>query len=345
MKTRVFLWVGIALTACFVWFLLFKQKAENPLPTSTTVPTNAAAQLVVTNPVPSPPARPITITNKADEQEILKQYRQGTIGKGQVIIELEEEKNAENQDFYGRVIDQYGQPVVGASVTGVTEVLRDVDESARPQAYRTESDTEGLFQFTGVRGWRFNVTMNMQGYLLGGRGEGYKGPAGEKTSPNDRAIFTMWKLRGPEPLTSYSIDAKIPFDGSPVTFDMATGKAAPNGDLRITLSRSPLQVRRSGQGFDWSVKIEMLQGGLIAENDPYPYWAPDIGYQQSSVFNASSNDVAWQSTYKQDFYIKSPQGQYGRMQANIYTTLTPARIYFDFTINSSGSQNLEPALQ
>jgi hypothetical protein len=153
----------------------------------------------------------------------------------------------------------------------------------------------------------------------------------------------MWKLRGAERLIGQSIGAKIPYDGTPATFDMTTGKENATGDLRITLTRTPLSVKRSGQGFDWAVKIEMLRGGLMVESDPYPYWAPQGGYKTSFDYNISSNALPWYSTISQDFYIQNAQGQYGRMRASVYSAVTPARFECNFLVNPSGSQNLEPS--
>jgi hypothetical protein len=146
-------------------------------------------------------------------------------------------------------------------------------------------------------------------------------------------------------LVSSSIDAKIPHDGTSVNFDMATGKESADGNLRISLVRSPSEVRRSGHTFDWALKIEMLQGGLVAENDAYPYWAPDSGYMSTFEISMSSNNPTWFSKLAQSFYIKNAQGQYGRMQAIVYSALTPARAKIDFTVNPSGSQNLEPDIE
>ena len=46
-----------------------------------------------------------------------------------------------------------------------------------------------------------------------------------------------------------------------------------------------------------------------------------------------------------DFYIRTSNGKYARMQANVYTALTPVRIQLNFTLNPSGSQNLEPSME
>lgn len=273
----------------------------------------------------------------------MAKYHKGLISKDAAMLEILLAKNKANQEIFAKVIDQYGQPVVGADVTGHLILLQGLDSDEKVMNYKTQTDGAGLFQFTGLTGADLGVTVSKIGYLIGGHGEGYKAPVGGKSLPDDRIVFTMWKLHVPaEPLTGQSIDAEIPHDGTSTTFNTATGKESANGDLRVTLIRSPLEVRRGRDKFDWSVKIEMLQGGLIEENDPYDYWAPETGYQPTFEFNVSSNNVPWRSELENKFYIKTSQGQYGRMQFGVYSALTPARLQIEFTINPSGSQNLEP---
>src|SRR5207253_10736991 len=136
----------------------------------------------------------------------------------------------------------------------------------------------GMFQFTGVHGASLEVAVKKDGYEIGARGEGYKGPVGEKTSPTDRAILTMWKLRGAEPMIHRAIDSHIPYDGTAAMLDLAAGKkvADGSGDLRITLRRTPLQIAPGlSHPYNWDVKIETINGHILEENDPYPYWAPE----------------------------------------------------------------------
>lgn len=152
----------------------------------------------------------------------------------------------------------------------------------------------------------------------------------------------MWKLRGSEPLINSGINAKIPHDGTPVTFDIASGKASAGGNFRVTLSQYPLEVKRGWDRFDWSVKLEILNGGLKEENDEYPFWAPTNGYLPSFEFSESTNAVKWLGGLQKTFYIKTAQGQYGLMKLGVYPGRSPTGIEVSFTINPSGSQNLEP---
>jgi hypothetical protein len=281
--------------------------------------------------------------NLTNLPELRKAYDKNLITKEEAMWQQMQWNNLTRQDFYGKVIDQYGQPVVGADVAGHIALEQGWDSDEKYQHYKTQTDANGLFQFTGLRGASLGEKISKAGYEIGGR-KPYQGPVGEKTSPTDRGVYTMWKLRGSEPMVQKEFALKnLPYDGTPATFDLATGKKAPNGDLQITLSRSPLQLHRGWDKHDWTAKIEMLKGGLLPENDPYPNWAPEGGYQSSFETNMSSNSVPWIANPAQSFYIKSSHGQYGRMFLKLYTdslgsnTVATVKLW----INPSGSRNLE----
>jgi hypothetical protein len=337
MKKISLIVLAITASLCLVWWF---HRPTTPLP-APTVETQ-----IVRTPMASSPKNEQS-TNNSTESSFLKdveeRYHQGLIDKGEAMREVFVRQNNQPQAFYGKIIDQDGHPIAEVEVNGNIQMMGGLGDGAKNQAYKTQSDSEGLFDFTGKQGWQLNITVKKDGYLMGERGEGYNGPPGEKTSPTDRAILTMWKLHGPEPLVGYSIESKIPHNGTPAIFDIATQKENPDGDLRATLIRTPLEVRRGKDKFDWNLKVEMPNGGIMGETDSYPYWAPENGYASFIEMNVSSNDVPWRSSLTQNFYIKNSHGQYGRMQVSVYAALTPASIKFDFTINPSGSQNLEPA--
>lgn len=331
MKKRTWLLTIVVLAIIAIW--LFHKPAfqthQEQEPTANT-PT-------MTNPAVQPPVS-ATPSNSATEP-IVSGYKPSVINKGEAMQAAMLEKNNKSLDIYGRVIDQYGQPVAGAKVEG--SILLNVSMvSSGGETHHTETDSDGRFQILGVHGVHMGTQPQKQGYLFDSKLSPQR-PDNYQPDPNNPVIFTMWKLRGAEPLVSYSVDSKIAYDGTSTAFDILTGQTSPNGDLRVTLSRSPREVRRSGQKFDWNIRIEMLHGGLLPEDEPYPYWAPEGDYKQLFEFAMSSNNVPWQSRLTQSFFVKTAQGRYGRMQIDLHAALTPARIEIDLSMNPSGSQNLE----
>lgn len=337
----------IILAVGAMWFLFHKSQPpisqQQEPATNTVVAANSTTSTPVSNStLNQPPVATVTTNIPNDEAAITAKYRQSLIGKDEAVTETMMLRNKNSLDIYGRVIDQYGQPVVGAIIRGDSTLITGYMKNT-VETHFAETDTDGRFSFLGLHGAGMGIWPQKEGYFYNLKLPS-KRPDNYQPDPNNPVVFTMWKIHGVEPLTGQSVDAKIPYDGTPVTFDMTTGKESANGDLRVTLIRSPLEVRRGKDKFDWVVKIEMLHGGLIEESDPYPYWAPETSYQPSFEFNVSSNNVPWLSSLDDNFYVKNAQGQYGRMQFGVYSAVTPARLQVGFTINPSGSQNLEPAL-
>jgi hypothetical protein len=110
-------------------------------------------------------------------------------------------RNAIVIEFYGKVIDQYGQPVVGASVkvkvTGFEE---------KPPIIELRTDANGLFSLSsnrGLRGHKFNVTsIEKDGYEYLKESEKYSftytGSSPERSTPfvpdiNDPIVYKMRK--------------------------------------------------------------------------------------------------------------------------------------------------------
>jgi hypothetical protein len=346
-KRNILLIIAAVVVVVFAVLVLHKPRTETPLqpkPMASVVqPSNSEVRVASNNSVANQPHAAVASSqNTSIPPDIEARYRQGLISKDEAIAETYNLRFKQPRSFYGKVIDQYGQPVVGVEVTGSIEMLNDSGDGLQTQTFETQSDSEGLFDFTGKTGAPIKFTIKKEGYMLGARGEGYKGPPSEQTTPDNRAILTMWKLHGPEKLIGSSIDANIPHDGSPVTFDMTTGKESSNGDLRAAISQFPLDVKTGRERFDWSVKVELINGGLLEENDPYPYWAPANGYQPSFEFNVSSNAPEWVPNLKKSFYAKNAQGQYGIMRFSVYPGRSPTGLEVNFNINPSGSQNLEP---
>ena len=345
MKNRKFV-LAAALTAILllgIWWLRkpFSETASQPIAPARTNPIAPVAgnltatgthKLIVSN------------TTSTNLSEMYQAYRSGQIDKGKMMAAIWQAENKKPQDLFGKIIDQYGQPVVGANVTGDLMLIQGADVGEKEEIHKTQTDANGEFEFTGLQGWKLAVALSKEGYEIGRNPGVYEAPNDEnKTSPTGRSLYKMWKLKGAEPMIHTEFDSRVPYDGTSATFDLATGQKIPNGNLRITLLRNPLQIQRGRDKYDWSVKIEIIGGGILEENDLYPNWAPENGYQPAFEAGMNATDVPWNRELVKNFYIKDNQGRYGRLYVDLFTdSMRPdTGINIRTWINPSGSQNLE----
>ena len=276
-----------------------------------------------------------------------EKYKKGQIDKGQMMQSVWDANNHSWQDRYGKVIDQDGHPVAGVEVTGTIEFVPD----DKPDLiYKTQTDANGLFQFTGLHGAGLAVKVAKAGYEMDNMRGVFK-PSGQ-SSPTNRVVYTMWKLKGAEPMKHAKIDSSVPCDGAPEHFDLLSSKMnhtvadiqPSSGDFIIKLTRDPLIVDRR-KPFNWSVELTITNGGFLEFNNQiYPYEAPAEGYQSHIVFNFPTNMVGWTNEVKRNYYFKAQDGKaYGRMAVDILADRPQPPTYFDADIyvNPAGSRNLE----
>lgn len=209
--------------------------------------------------------------------------------------------------------------------------------------YYAETDSQERFRFVRIRGAGAGFDFEKPGYKYNLRLPSSSCPENYAPDPDHPIVFTMWKLQGAEPMASAKLDDTIPCDGTPVSYNLLTGKRAPNGDMIVKLIRSPVNIVR-GKPFDWTLQLEIQNGGLVEQSDAYPNQAPAEGYQSSVTIDMPAKGASWTEHLTRPFYFKSRGGQnYGRMTIEIYADFQPSPTVFSALIyaNPSGSRNLE----
>src|SRR5882724_498045 len=117
MKYQKYIWLAmILIIGLAVWqFHKPTPASSQPKPPATTSATtgftNPVSVAVPTANQKTSNASP-SIATSAEMTDIENRYREGQIDKGQAIQETLMEENKKSLDLYGRVVDQYGQPVV-----------------------------------------------------------------------------------------------------------------------------------------------------------------------------------------------------------------------------------------
>ena len=247
------------------------------------------------------------------------------------------------------MIDQSSNPVVGVKIKAAVQHLEVAQTSLDKIVYlESASDSTGRLEIHGATGAGFGVEeLEKTGYLPSPKTPNHFGSAsGNRKNP---VIIKMWKLGQSQQLILQDKDTRIPYDGTPITFDLLTGqKTVGNsaGDLRVTLVRNPLSIPVGyKQSFDWHATIEAIGGGVIQSDDDFMYEAPEEGYQPRIQIDMPAGTNKWANIYDISFYAKTRGGQvYSRVKLEFRVNSPKPQTGFTITsaANPNGSRNLQP---
>jgi len=293
------------------------------------------------------------------EKDILAAYHSGKISEPEAELAEAFDRVGPNDkspmDAYGKVIDQNGQPVAGAKVHGYLSFESTDDR----EEHDTKTDEHGRFNFLGLHGKNLDTVPEKAGYEYNIR-LAVRRPPNYVPDPNHPLIFTMWKLRGGEPMW-YADTKGLPYwysffqsNGSPARINLRTcrddkyvsernARGERHYDLEMALHLDePIKTNANRVLFcNWSATIGITNGGLveIPTNTIYPYEAPVEGYQPSLTLNFPTNMVGWTDQFKKRFYFKSENGKtYGRIKIEMNNW---GRLNLEIYANPGGSRNLE----
>jgi hypothetical protein len=255
-------------------------------------------------------------------------------------------------EFYGKVVDERSIPVEGARISFMWTDLSAQGTSTR----ETTSDQQGLFSLSGVRGKRLVVTsVTKEGYYTSFQSNRF---SFEYANPHETTyhepdatnpvVFLLKRKGQAEPLVNGLTLFGFKPDGTRYFLDLVQGKnkREPPGDLIVQFLRGESNRARK---FDWSVKFDVPEGGLLETTEEFMFTAPAEGYQPSIEIVAKADDPNWPSQVKRRFYLVSRNGKcYGRLEATIIPAYNQiSAIDLTYFVNTNSSRNLEydPAVQ
>ena len=359
MKKRIFLVVTVLViigVAVLLWFKAHRatpslESAKPAIAEAAISPTQSPAAAIVGQ--TSPTTQPMAPKIPPQEQ------RRETITAWEQARENEVE-------FWGKIIDQHNEPVVGVKVTATITTHQIPPPGFKPQPttiYSATTDNNGIFYIKGRPGRGFTIeTMKKEGYVLPPALQrrtdnlfwynyDQLDPKGFKANSTAPVIFHLWKIEQPEKLVSGEGFYGIIPDGSVYTVDLLTQKHARGetlGDFRVKINR-PQNVKWGDHGYDWTCEIEGLGGGLIETQDEFMYAAPESGYLPRYDVKISASDEHWSDEIKRQFYLKSREGKvYAQLEVEILANYRDKAVFsVKYYANQSGSRNLEydPAAQ
>ena len=269
--------------------------------------------------------------------------------KREVMREVLSTLNHQPIEFYGKIVDQSGEPIPDVKVTG--SVIYNSGIAAGVDVRQTTTDRRGLFSFRGMQGRSFDYHLEKSGYESMPEGDAFdytKLISEDKRhhpDPNNPVVLKMWRLQGAEPLIYKQEIFKLPSDGTPVRIDLEAGKIVRDGGNLILMIKHGMQpAGTSITRYDWNAEITAVDGGLIEAEQRVTnmHLAPEEGYVPSIAVEMPATRHDWSRTYTRNLYLKSRGGRYARLSFDLHTVPTgTSYVVIKSWANPSGSRNLE----
>jgi hypothetical protein len=247
-------------------------------------------------------------------------------------------------EFYGKVVDQFDQPVIGAEVElNWTTVVGPIPDPKK--SIFTGSD--GRFEVTGIQGKGITISVYKEGYdrtydwIQSFEYAAFFNNNFHVPDPNNPVLFHLHKLMGAEPMYKFLPYGDITAGGAPLILNVEKGKVAAQGDLAFSVV---LGTETNRYGPDFIVTVQGLNGAIcIFSDEEFLFKAPETGYQSTLSINAKIDDPKYSPFQKFRFYVKTGAGKYAAVEAkvNLWNNMAGASFSAIIYYNPSGSRNLE----
>ena len=310
-----------------------------------------------------PQSKPIETVQKARPQAAAPTKQTGTPPQGVSIPDIPGHKLSEQDkvninkivqvfsasiDFWGKVIDQHGDPVPSAAVhySAADKYFKDGSK------YEGTSDAEGLFSISNIKGAGLYVRVAKQGYYhidgKSARSFGYGMPSGESPPSKQKpAIFVLQKMGETEPLIKLETGGVlVPQNGTPHKLGLRRerGRLLPetaNGDLQVELWSDYQPPPPHGRVYDWRCRISVPGGGLVERVGEFNFEAPIENYVQAFEFKMPATTERWQPSLKKEFFLRLADGCYARINLNVISGGDIFVTLESYLNPKPGSRNLE----
>jgi len=243
-------------------------------------------------------------------------------------------------EFYGKVMDQYGNPVPSATVNlcwgkGTNLLMQTLQD--------------GSFIFSGATGAGLDIRLYRNGYDAGRQSYAYFHYANffdEKfhlPNPTNPVVFRLQKLENPEPMYVRSTSLALDVTNTVVWVDVCTGEKGASGDIGFSLVRDEFPGKRSS-GYTLNI-LTQAGGGVVITNEEFMFHAPESGYSPQKAIPhrpSGSNDQRFDPCMELQLYLKTADAKYAAIEVAAGQFMKPeAYVRLVTHFNPSGSRNLE----
>lgn len=244
--------------------------------------------------------------------------------------------------YFGKVLDQHGDPVSGAVVT-YTAQSGYLAEGDGKQLTSTNED--GIFEISGVKGVGLTIIgIAQDGYRIGlGELQYFDNYMrfddsqlwSDHSSLENAAFYPAWKIEGPYPHTSLAESGYHLEPGTTYSLDFLKRE----GKVDVVEGRHNLDliVRIDRTETDWSMTLETPNGGLIEHDGSTAYQAPLDGYFRTEVLITGGREGL---ATEKHFFIRS-RDLYSRVSLEIVAHYGPkSQLGYRVLVNLDGDRTL-----
>lgn len=261
--------------------------------------------------------------------------------------------------FYGKVMDQDGNPVAGADV----EYSGNNIPWGGAACQQMKTDANGEFRIT-TSGLSLSVNVSKENYrsLLRRSDIPPEEAAGDPSSSDsfnyaklfgptvhkpDNAhpvVFTLYKSGELEHLIIQpGKDLVMAKDGSPIRVALNPGNSKTVIEIQCwTDDKNPNAERH----YDWRFKITVLSGGLEERLDEIAFIAPPSGYEERSFEYSMKKELPgnqWKDEVAKSFFVRFEDDTYAILDVNMISGGGHFAVVSSRLNPKPGSRNLETA--
>lgn len=258
----------------------------------------------------------------------------------------------------GRMIDQYGQPVVNARV-GYSGSSIGLGSGGGMGTEITDENGYFYIDTTGGSlslGYSGDDIQNSDGTIARFTRSQRKGQLNwnNYNSKENAYVINAWRLSEYEGAYGGSYANGYKSDGQIYTLFISQDRFKRNILTRkegvfdkglITLSCTRSFMSNHLDYGDWTATLTAINGGVLKTDDVYMNISPEIGYQPSIVIDMKKSDIGYKHYLSNEKYYYNSGGLFGSLEIE-YTPFGTDRlelcaISIKYKINPTGSRNLE----
>ena len=237
--------------------------------------------------------------------------------------------------FFGRIVDQLGDPVIGADICFEWSVVGGV------QTGLTKSTGDGRFAIEGITGKRLVLTISKSRYIPTLKSQGsfeYAAFFDELFYTPDKnrpVMFTLKKLIAPEPMLKFDAAFRMPISET-AWLDVEHGKFGLSGDIAFSVAT---ELNQNVNTTKLSIMLRTEEGsGIVVSTDEFLDHAPKEGYRDNLKVFADEN-----KTMTARMYIMTRSRKFAAVDFRAIFIPRRNEVTLDALIyhNPSGSANLE----